>query len=1204
MRLFLFYIAMFWICFFAQGQSKKFTRISNEQGLANSHVTCLLQDNTGFLWIGTKDGLCRYDGYQIEVFQHAPGDTTTLGGNYIRTLFQDSSGLLWVGTTEGLSIFDPVKTVAKKFNGPANLLKINITSIFEDSKGYFWISTDGDGLYKIDMSNGVSTRYTHNPEKPETIAKNGTMSVTEAYGSIWVGTWGGGISRYDPINNVFRHYAVTEATTCTHITKLVFDQNHLFATTFHKGVMVYDTIKDDFVKLYSSNLDLDDAVYDIRFSKDNKLWIASLNGLVIMDMASGQATRYKYSFFDKTTISTNMLSSLIRDHAGNMWIGSFGAGLNFHDHYQKPFISKNLIQGPFLPNDNQARTIFLSSENQIWIGSTNGIKVWDQELNPIAKPELSIINDLSINTIQQGNDPLIYIGTSNRGLYIYDENNKRLTHKRHVSTDTNSLSNNNIHTILPSHDRSVWVGTNDGLNHYNPTNETFRRIRIKGIPGSTMLAENQIMCLLETKNGELWIGSKQGLRVINPSTYEIERNFARGEEKDSGLTSNHIISLLEDQHGNIWIGTVNGLNKYNRETGLTTHYSGKNTFLNSYIAAIQQDANNHLWISTHRGITHYDPLNKIFHNYTKSDGIQGNEFLMGSASKLWDGMLSFGGISGFTLFHPDSITDNPVIPPVLITGFNLFNKPVSIYDLMVRSAKSNQLPTIKISYKQHMFSFDFVGLNYSDPASNQYKYMLKGFNDQWIDAESNRRASYTNIQPGEYIFMVMASNNDDLWNNTPASIRLVITPPWWRTWWFRIPFTLFVFVLIFSGYSYRINFLRRQKEILEQRVGERSRELYQTIVNLEETQKEISIKNNELSRQYQHLEQKNAQLELHRQKFLNLQSLLKEITRKLRNIENGQPISIFVAEVKTLLKRFSGLLKDNNHIGNELAEDMKDMIVSESDHPLRIITGNYHSDREIILIVENQIYLGSEISVSLGEEYRIFEASDAGSALEIAESTLPDVIIFNIAGNGQPAVEFCDALKQNAYTNHIPLLILTTVNDEATKINLFKAGADDIIIHPLEIAYIKTRLKNLIDNRKNLQVNIRREMLLQPQNVNIVSVEEKFLTKVVEIIEKNIDNPDLDVEILVNELAMSRAQLYRKFKAVIGQPANEFIRNFRIKRAAQLLEDGNLNVSEVIHKVGISSRSYFTKAFKETFGVTPSEYSFQKSKSTTDTKGA
>ncbi|MCK5146146.1 PAS domain-containing protein, partial [bacterium] len=539
------------------------------------------------------------------------------------------------------------------------------------------------------------------------------------------------------------------------------------------------------------------------------LWIGTRGGLNRFDSKAEKFTRFQYEAQNPNSLSNNFVRSINEDDGGNLWIGTYG-GINKLDIQERNFIHfQHQANRPHSLSNNYVRAIYEDTGDIVWVGTFRGLNKYDRKKDTFTHYQHLADNSHSIsdNTVRSllvDSRDCLWIGTRN-GLDKFDKNNNKFTHYYHQVDNPASLSNSDVRTIYEDSRGSLWIGTYRGLNKLDDKKETFTRY-LYDKDDQCSISNDFVWAIHEDAEGSLWIGTSGGL---NEFDREEERftSYHHQVGNPRSLSNDFVRSIYDDARGNLWIGTRGGINKFDRKEKIFTVYREKDGLPNDVIYGILGDDQNNLWLSTNKGISKFNPQTKVFNNYDVKAGLQSNEFNAGAFHRGLSGRMYFGGIKGYNEFFPDSIKSNTTIPNVVITDFLLFNKSVSVSDTSVLKQNISYTKTIILNYTDFIFAFEFSSLSYSQSEKNQFAYKLEGFNENWIDTDyKHRRATYTDLSPGEYVFRVKASNNDAYWNEKETSIKVIILPPPWRTWW---AYTLYA-ILIMSLIIWFIQFERNK----------------------------------------------------------------------------------------------------------------------------------------------------------------------------------------------------------------------------------------------------------------------------------------------------------------------------------------------------------------------------------------------------------
>lgn len=828
---------------YSQENNNRFDHLSVEQGLSQSTVNCIFQDSRGFMWFGTQDGLNKYDGYCFEVFKYNPLDLNTISHNWIWDVYEDHLGNLWIATWWGLNKYDlNTSKFVRYLPEENNLYSINNsrpTSIKEDIHGNLWIGTWGGGVNLYKPENETFTSFFHDPEEDHSLSNNYVRTLfIDSRSDLWIGTWDGlcFINRDDLLNHdnlKFTYY--------------YYDEENPASLSGNK-------------------------IFSIHEDQLGNIWVGTMeNGLNRFDPITKKFTRYQHNPNNQKSLSSNSISSIFEDSFGNLWIATHDGGLNRYLPDQDGFFHYRHQAGNNLGlSSNKLLTLHEDNSGILWIGTmTNGLNTYNLNRKKFSyfchiKTEKNSLSGDLVRCFYEDQSGLLWVGTAESGLNCFNPGTGQFRHFKHNSANPNSISHNNIQAIVGDENGNLWIGTlGGGLNRFNPKTNKF--IHFKHDPENDQsISSNQIEALFWDDRDRLWIGtSESGLDLFNP----VEKKFKHykfNADDSTSISTNYILSLFQDSQGRLWIGGWGGgLNQFDAENdrfnrylhdpsdphslcdnivnsiyetkingtsilwvgtsgglsytnledsavGYFKHVFESDGLPNQHIYGILEDRRGNLWLSTNNGLSKFTPFT-YFKNYDSGDGLPGKEFSGGAYYRGLDGQLYFGCPEGFISFYPDSILDNKYIPPVAITAFKKFNKNFRFEKHISLIKKLN------LSYNDYVFSFEFSALDYTAPGKNQYAYKMEGFNEDWIYTDArNRIATFTNMDPGKYVFKVKGSNSDGIWNEEGTSIKIVITPPFWQTWWFRVVLMIFAAGIILIAHLYRVRHLKqRQKRQIE-----------------------------------------------------------------------------------------------------------------------------------------------------------------------------------------------------------------------------------------------------------------------------------------------------------------------------------------------------------------------------------------------------
>jgi len=817
----------------SQGQTIRFDHLSTEQGLSQSNVTCILRDSRGFMWFGTRDGLNRYDGYGFKLYKKIAGDPASLSSNYITHMVEDRKGGLWISTYGGgLNRYDQEKELFTHYeHDPKKLSSLSndvINILMPDQAGNIWIGTDGGGMDILDPATGKFTNFSHNYLDAQSLSDNDVTDIVEdSQHRLWVGTFHGGLELFDRVHHSFTHFRHNEKDPASLsgdiISKVFEDSRHrLWVGTRGGGIDLFDPVQKKFRHFRNDPNNTNSLTFNMVISicEDDRarLWIGTENGgISILDPEKEIFQTYRHDDIDNKSLSNNSIYSIYNDGHGNMWVGTFSGGVDLFNTDANKFSAYRHTSSPQSLSNNNVLAIFEDSGNNLWVGTDGGgLELMDQRTGDFThfkynkSFEKGNINRNYVLSVCEDSEKNLWVGTWGDGLTVIDKGRGHSKQYKYNLQDTASLSSNNAFAIVQDRGKEIWVGTQGGgLNAYDRKSDGFRHF--KHDPANpNSVSSDRIQTLMGDSKGYLWIGTVDGGLDLFDKRTNIFTHYLHENNRNS-LSNNYVYCVFEDRQLNIWIGTADGLNLLDRKTGHFTAWSVKDGLPGATVFGILEDDKGNLWIATNKGLSRYTPGTRSFKNFSAADGLQSNEFKAHSCFKTSSGEMYFGGVHGFNKFFPDRIQANPFDPPLVITGFQLFNKEVG---KNITGTKE-----ITLSYKQSVFSFEFASLNYTIPEKKQYSYMLEGFDKKWNDIGMRRRATYTNLDAGKYIFKVRGLNNDGSWSPAVTGIQLIILPPFWLTWWFKLLVALCTAGCGIAFYRIRMRAVQAQKKDLERQLA-------------------------------------------------------------------------------------------------------------------------------------------------------------------------------------------------------------------------------------------------------------------------------------------------------------------------------------------------------------------------------------------------
>jgi signal transduction histidine kinase/ligand-binding sensor domain-containing protein/DNA-binding response OmpR family regulator len=826
----------------------KFEHIGTREGLSQIDVSSIIQDSRGFMWIGTGNGLNRYDGYKFIVYRFDTDNRNSLSNNVINDLAEDRFGNIWIATKEGLNKFDRASGRFTRYlhndHDKASLANNVINRISFDKAGNLWVATQGGGLDCLDVKRNRFKHHIHSDADRYSLSNDNVHTVfTDSAGRIWVGTAAGGLNLYQPASNTFSKFIyinpATKAISGDNIICIYEDKTrNLYLGTQSEGVYVFNTTKRSFKHLKnedrSGNSSSVNTINSLNQDDKGNLWIgAEHGGLSILDKGS-HFYNYQHDDIDNNSIRGTTINAIYKDRRGNIWLGAFGGGINL---YKKATANFELYQhnsSPASLSSNFVLDIFEDNVKNIWIGTDGGGL---NKFNPASgsfihyKQQPAGKNGITGNyvlTTTQHPGGKLWIGTWGDGISIYDPKTGQFKNLKKDPANTDGPGGNNVYCILHTKDQNTWLGTfNDGLDFYDHQTGRFKHFKHDAADAQS-IGSNSIYDLCEDNNGNLWIGTNDnGLDQLDLKTNRF--THYRHQENQASLSSNTVIDIFLDSKGKLWLCTISGLNLFDPVTKRFTVFTKKDGLASDIIYAIKEDSNGMLWLSTNSGLSRYDPATGSFKNYTTEDGLQGDEFKPHSALKTRDGKLFFGGINGFNAFYPEQITGPGAFAPLVVTSFLVFNKPLGIAansgDKNAQKQDIADTKDIRLSYKQSTISLEYAALDFRSADRMKYAFILEGFEADWNYVGSRNTASYTNLPAGDYRFKLKYQNSAGEWSPVSSILEITIVPPFWLTWWFILFALICTGLGIYGIFRYRVKAIKLRQLVLERQVQERTERL-------------------------------------------------------------------------------------------------------------------------------------------------------------------------------------------------------------------------------------------------------------------------------------------------------------------------------------------------------------------------------------------
>ncbi|OON64729.1 histidine kinase [Massilia sp. KIM] len=849
----------------------RFAHLSVQDGLVQESVLSVVQDRDGFMWFGTQSGLSRFDGYRFVTYRNELGNANSLSNNWVRVLHIDRHGQLWLGTDGGLNRFDPVTRSFTLYlpNEPSRRGSGNrhIKSLISDGRDGLWLGT-GDGLQHFDMVSKRFTTWHHALGDANGPSDDGVNALAlDRDGRLWLGT-AAGLDSYDPAAKRFTHHPSGLARRDEAVHALLADRDGSLWVGRANGLERHQLrgARRGEVRRFGAAEGLGGNWITALYQEEGgTVWAGSHDdGLFRWRPERGRFDNFRNAVTDRRSLADNYVSSLYRDRVGTFWVGTWFGGVSRVDLGSGGFA--RIVARPgaadTLP-DNKVRAL-LEDGDKLWVGSTAGLHRFDPvsgraDLYRHVDAGAPSVNDLTVAALARGLDGRLWVG-SRTGVSAIDPATRQFR-RLVLPGDADS---NTVRGLLAARDGYVWATSRGGLHRIDP--KTYAVTSYRHDPGKqASLADDTTRPMLEDRRGRFWVGTFDGLDLMDRASGRF-RHFRHDPYDKNSLSHDEIHYLMEDSRGDIWVGTAVGLNRMiTAQDGSVrfVRYTTQDGLLDDAVAAMLEDAEGRIWVSTSSGLSCFDLKTGRWRSYTAADGITDGAFFDASALRAPDGTLYFGGFNGITAFDPRAIRDNRHPPRAVITGVQVLNRPIEQAMPGLLKAPVENTDAITLPDEAAVLTLEFAALHFAAPERNQFAYRLDGFDQGWVQTGADKRfATYTNLEPGTYVFRVRAANKDGVWSEDVAALAITVEPPPWGTAWFRIGAIVLLCAALYGGLRMRLSSLRRQKDRLERQVGARTeqvehqnRVLERQTQELRDQERRVRAQTNELQSAYRALQE-------------------------------------------------------------------------------------------------------------------------------------------------------------------------------------------------------------------------------------------------------------------------------------------------------------------------------------------------------------
>lgn len=752
-----------------------------EDGVSSNAVFAIHQDQKGLMWFGTLHGLVKYDGYRYTTYRHDPADPNSLSHDDIVCIDEDDDGCLWIGTYGGgINRFDPKKDIFVRYFPNSNAAETIVWDIEKDVEGNVWFATQGNGIFILPSS----SKHDPNPvfirclEDSVYAIKWPSVRMLRcgSDGMMWIGSFENGLGKWDANLKKFTSYLPANSEKLSVIALFEENKNLLIGTG--KGFFRFDPMTENWEKLFPEIFG-SQRILNIVKDREDILWIGTAEGLWLLERGKAPVIYKQFQNPSKPVVT------ILEDRSGLLWFSLYYDGVYTFSRYTNKFLS---IKNDPIAGDPAVNCVMEDRSGNVWMGTKQGLNRWNSQKSVIEL--FARGKDLDVTSISES-ERHFWIGTRSQGLFEFDPNSKRW---REFSSNS-KFRNTEITVLSEDHAGNLWIGT-DGLGVFKLDKQTNQLSEILHSAGPIPALMRSVKVIYKDRKHRMWIGTLAGLLRCENDSIKL---FSHRTNDVTGLNNPYVYSVLEDTDGELWVGTAGGLNRFNSATGQFIAYREKDGLPNGVICGILEDRDRQLWISTHQGITRFNKNTQIFRNYDIADGLQSNLFSPGVYFKSHSGKLYFGGILGVNVVLPEKIMDNPFQPEIEITAVKKFGRyPARI--------QHNELI---LNYNENFITIDFSALDFTAPEKNHYAYQLSGVDPDWVYAKT-AEAVYTGLAPGEYLFRVKGTNHDGIWSAYERTLKIIVTPPFWKTTWFYI-----VCAMVFA-----VTLIALHRQIVRQRLRE------------------------------------------------------------------------------------------------------------------------------------------------------------------------------------------------------------------------------------------------------------------------------------------------------------------------------------------------------------------------------------------------
>ncbi|MEQ8473695.1 MAG: two-component regulator propeller domain-containing protein [Marinoscillum sp.] len=961
----------------------RFKHFNTDHGLSQVTILSLYEDEQGYIWIGTGNGLNYFDGYDFHSFYGDPWNQNTLSSNYINVVTGDGKGTIWIGTSDGLTSYDQRKKIFTRFypNEIADEQPWTVLSLLVDRDGNLWVSS-GRGLYLLKAGSTELKKVGIIKESGEVLDDYFIGSVQTMDDNLWFGGTNGLLKLVDRNGQpALQRIEIKKGADSLGSVNALFqdrsDELWISGSTHVWRLKLSDLTTDVIENVYpihSISTIFETREGFIRPDEDH-LWVATYHGPMIIDTKTYQYTgRLEHDPDNPLSLSDNSIHSMLVTSRGDVWLGSYSSGLNYYSRHQNVFeVFRNSPINVNSLNSDIINCFLEGSDSILFVGtSRGGLNIWDRRKSIFTYEQES----LNVRHLLLDGDDL-WIGSYFDGLIKKSLKSGQYTFYKNNETIDFVVSR---YSTMLDDDGNLWAAAWNSIYKYQRATDTFERFEI---PVKTPNGFRIIWQLLQYGE-DLWIISNSGIHVFNLPSYSFVKHYAYDAENKNSLPTNDLDWGIKDRKGRIWIASKVGLSYFEPETETFHTLTPADGLPSNMVVCLLADDDNNIWVSTAKGLAVLDQESMTFRSFSKSNNLQSMTFRSGSCYACQDGSLLFGGSNGFNRIDPKHLPSDPNPPNLIINDLAIFNKSIQPGAGSLIQQDIRYLDTLRIPFDQNVFTLTFSAIDFLDPEKSEYAYMMEPFEKEWNEVGNKRTATYTNLKPGTYTFKVKASNGDGIWAGQPKQLTVIVVPPFWLTVWFRLLMVLLFLGLIYLVYYIRMRQHRFNHYRLKQMVHERTRELSEANKSLEEKNHEIHKQSEELQAQRDSLEetllnlQKTQSQLIESAKMASIGTLTAGLAHELNNPLNyiGGMTGPIRKDLKEIKER---MIPENRNALNEVFDEMESLLDSMTNGVSRAAT-----------IVRNLLNISPHGSNQKKDEE--FELNNMVTAtLSFIEKSAPDI---------------------------------------------------------------------------------------------------------------------------------------------------------------------------------------------------------------------